>query len=58
MCRPGWRLAAQELQWAWPLLKSGEEDSLETICRILRQLERCWSDAVRYAGSPASEDEL
>jgi len=52
------KLAALEPQWAEPLLKSGDEDSLETTCRILRQLERCWMDAVRYAGSPASEDEL
>ncbi len=52
------KLAALELQWTKPLLKSGGEDSRETTCRISCQLKRCWSDAVRYAGSPASEDEL
>ena len=52
------KLATLELQWAEPLIKTGEEEVLETTYRILRQLERCWSDAVRYAGAVANEEDL
>ena len=46
------KLAELEQQWGEPLAKSGDEASLETTYKVLRHLERCWSDAVRYAGSP------
>ena len=36
-------------QWGDPFLKTGDEASLETTLRTLRQMERCWSDALRYA---------
>jgi DNA-binding MarR family transcriptional regulator len=45
-----------EKQWAEPLLKSGDEASLESAYKTLRQLERCWSEAVRFAAQPATED--
>lgn len=49
------KLTALETQWAAPLLKSGDEAAIEATARTLRQLERCWSDAVRYAG-PTGDD--
>ncbi len=49
------KLGAMELQWAEALLK-GEEEALEMTYKTLRRLERCWSDAIRYAG-PADPNE-
>jgi hypothetical protein len=37
------------------LLRDGEEAALVTTQNTLRQLERCWSDAVRYAGAVDSD---
>ncbi len=51
------KLGELELQWAEPLVKAGDDAALDTTFRTLRQLERCWSDAVRYAGT-ANEDDL
>lgn len=49
------KLASLELQWAEPILKDDNQAALESTHKMLRQLERCWSDAVRYA-APAAED--
>ncbi|MDD5586817.1 MAG: MarR family transcriptional regulator [Alphaproteobacteria bacterium] len=51
------KLGALEMQWADPLVKTGDEAALETTYKTLRQLERCWSDAVRYA-APESGGEI
>ncbi len=51
------KLASLELQWAETLIKEGDEASLDAAHRILRQLERCWSDAVRYAGGGTKNSE-
>lgn len=50
------KLAALEKQWAEPVLRDGNAAALETTQKTLRQLERCWSDAVRYAGAADSGD--
>jgi len=44
------KLSHLESRWADPLLKGGDDAALEATQKTLRQLERCWSDAVRYAG--------
>jgi DNA-binding MarR family transcriptional regulator len=49
------KLGALEMQWAEPLVKSGDDAALEATYRTLRHLERCWSDAVRYAGGSGDE---
>ena len=36
----------------WNILKTADEASLDATLHTLRQLERCWSDAVRYAAPP------
>jgi len=43
------KLNALEVQWAEPLIRAGEESAIDSTFKILRKLERCWSDAVRYA---------
>lgn len=50
------KLFLLEQQWAEPLLKAREEAALENTLKALRQLERCWSDAVRYAGLGPESD--
>lgn len=50
------KLRGLEKQWAEPLLRSGDDAALEAAQKVLRQLERCWSEAVRYAGAPPAED--
>jgi DNA-binding MarR family transcriptional regulator len=50
------KLGALEMQWAEPLLKAGDEAALDVTYKTLRQLERCWSDAVRYAGAEGGEE--
>lgn len=52
------KLSALELQWAEPILKDDAHTAaIEATFKTLRQMERCWSDAVRYAGTePESED--
>jgi len=50
------KLAALEQQWAAPLLKDGDASAIETTHATLRNLERCWSDAVRYAAPDAEEE--
>ena len=52
------KLSALELQWAEPILKDETTTSaIEATHKMLRQMERCWSDAVRYADtSPAEAD--
>lgn len=50
------KLAALQLQWAEPILKDEANTSaLEATSKTLRQMERCWSDAVRYAAPPADD---
>lgn len=46
-----------ELQkfWADSLLKTGQDVDIETTWRTLRQLERCWSDTIRFA-DPVDSD--
>ena len=52
------KLAALELQWAAPVLNDDNASAIEATYKTLRQLERCWSDAVRYADTgPADEIE-
>jgi DNA-binding MarR family transcriptional regulator len=51
------KLGTLELKWAEPLMKAGDEAALDATQRTLRQLERCWSDAVRYA-KPTGEGEF
>ncbi len=46
------KLAALETRWAEPILNAENEEAVETTHMILRRLERCWSDAVRFAGAP------
>ena len=50
------KLNTMELQWADPLLKSGEDAAIETAHTLLRRLERCWSDAVSYAPAEGGEE--
>ena len=50
------KLAALELQWAAPILKDeASAATIESTFAMLRQLERCWSDAVRYAAPPPED---
>lgn len=50
------KLAALELQWAEPILNDETNAAfVEGTYKMLRQMERCWSDAVRYA-APTTED--
>ncbi|MDD3182807.1 MAG: MarR family transcriptional regulator [Alphaproteobacteria bacterium] len=50
------KLATLELQWAEPILKDDANAALiEGTYKMLRQMERCWSDAVRYA-APSAEN--
>ena len=46
------KLAALETRWAEPILNAENKEAIETTHMILRRLERCWSDAVRFADSP------
>ncbi len=50
------KLGALEKKWAEPMMRDGDESALETAQKTLRNLERCWSDAVRYAGTADSVD--
>lgn len=43
------KLNELEEKWAAPLLKDETALEIETTHKLLRDLERCWSDAVRYA---------
>lgn len=48
------KLATLELQWADPILKDeNAANTVEATYKMLRQMERCWSDAVRYADTGA-----
>lgn len=38
-----------EIQWAEPILREDTGTSIQTTHDMLRKLERCWSDAVRFA---------
>ena len=49
------KLAALELQWADPILKSDHAADIAATHAMLRRLERCWSDAVRYAAHPVND---
>ncbi len=52
------KLTALEQRWAAPLLEAeGTLAALETAHATLRALERCWSDAVRYAGTDLEKEE-
>lgn len=50
------KLYAMEMNWAEPVLKADSLPALETTQAALRRIERCWSDAVRYAGQETSDD--
>ncbi len=55
------KLATLQLQWAEPILKDESTASaIEATYKMLRQMERCWSDAVRYAdtGADASVEDF
>ena len=45
------KLYALETIWAEPVLKADSIPALEVTQAMLRRIERCWSDAVRYAGN-------
>jgi len=47
-------LASLNAQMAEPLLP--EAADIETVWRILRRLERRWSDAIRFKGGPEREE--
>lgn len=49
------KLAGLQQRWAESLLKQGSSADIETTWRTLRQLERFWSDTVRFA-VPADPD--
>lgn len=51
------KLTALEQKWAAPLLKGGDQAAIETTHATLRDLERCWSDAVRYAAPEGLDTE-
>ncbi len=51
------KLGELEKKWAVPLLKEENAAPLKTTHALLRELERCWSDAVRYA-EPAEQEEI
>ncbi len=51
------KLSALQTQWADPILRDNKAAAIETTHMMLRQLERCWSDAVRYAEPSAIEME-
>ncbi len=46
------KLAELEIKWAEPVLAPDNKEALETTIKTLRRLERCWSDAVRFADMP------
>lgn len=51
------KLTALELQWAEPILKDeAQAAAIEATFKTLRHMERCWSDAVRYAGTEAADE--
>ena len=50
------KLTALESQWSEPLLKQASDFAdADTTVKLLRRLERRWSDAVRYAGGGEEE---
>lgn len=51
------KLAALELQWTDAILKDDTNVSaIEATHKMLRQMERCWSDAVRYADTSHADE--
>lgn len=52
------KLAALELQWAQSLMTDDNAAAIEATHTTLRALERCWSDAVRYADGGAPPPEI
>lgn len=50
------KLAMLEQKWAAPLLTEDKAASIEATAATLRALERCWSDAVRYAETAPESD--
>ncbi len=50
------KLAGLQQRWAESLFKQGSPDDIETTWRTLRQLERYWSDTVRFAVPADSDD--
>lgn len=50
------KLSALENQWADPILRENNGEAVETTYKMLRTLERCWSDAVRYAEPAVIDD--
>ncbi|MGE0108689.1 MAG: MarR family winged helix-turn-helix transcriptional regulator [Bdellovibrionales bacterium] len=47
------KLVNLQMKWASPLLDEEHTPALETTQNTLRRLERCWSDAVRFADTTA-----
>lgn len=53
------KLTTLELQWADPILKDeNSAQNIEATYKMLRHMERCWSDAVRYAAPPEGEEDF
>lgn len=50
------KLAEIEQKWAAPLTNEENRAALESTHSFLRSLERCWSDAARYAGDDGEDD--
>ncbi len=50
------KLAELEQKWAASLLSDKDAARIETTHGLLRDLERCWSDAVRYAEPEGGEE--
>ena len=50
------KLVELELKWAEPILGLNSEEALKLTRDTLRRLERCWSDAVRFADMPEMKD--
>ena len=52
------KLAALELQWVQPMMTAENATLIEATHTTLRAIERCWSDAVRYEGTPHEAEEV
>lgn len=52
------KLSALQIQWAQPMIAEDKGSMLEATATTLRTLERCWSDAVRYADAPHEAEAL
>jgi len=50
------KLSELETQWAEPIFQEDKSEDIQTTHNLLRKLERCWSDAVRFAEPPSIEN--